>query len=86
MLRFFRRQNNLSLKKATMMTNVCEDCTSNQFIDYNFYDRLEDIICENNLSSNDIWNMDEIAVCLDPKKSNNCTNMIQNLQKPEGGD
>ena len=60
---------NLSLKKATLITKVCKDCTSNPFIVYEFYDRPEQNICENNLGPDDIWNIDETAFCLDPKKS-----------------
>ena len=65
----FMNVNNLSLKKATMIAKVWKDCTSNPFIIYEFYDRLEEIIRENNLTAEDIWNMDETAFCLDPKKS-----------------
>ena len=82
----FMNSNNLSPKKATMITKVWMDCTTNPFIIYKFYDRLEEIICENN--SEDIWNMDETAFCLDPKKSNNYTEGIQgqNFQQSWRGD
>ena len=58
MRRFMNLKNNLTLKKAT----------SNPFIIYGFYDRLEEIICENNLSAEDygIWMR---LFCLDIKKS-----------------
>ena len=72
----FLNDNNLSLKKATL---IAKDCKSNPFIVYKFYDRLEQIICENNLGPDDIWKMDETAFCLDLKKSNNFTERIQSL-------
>ena len=45
---------NLSLKKATTIAKVRKDCTSNTFIIYEFYDRLEEIICTNNLSAEEM--------------------------------
>ena len=65
----FLNMNSLSLKKATMISKIRKDCTSNPFIVYEFYDRLEEIITYNNLNADDIWNMDETAFCLDPKKA-----------------
>ena len=52
-----------------MISKICKDCMSNPFIVYEFYDRLKEIITYNNLNADDIWNMDETAFCLDPKKA-----------------
>ena len=37
-MQHFLNDNNLSLKKATLIAKVCQDCTSNPFIVYKFYD------------------------------------------------
>ena len=50
----FMKLNNLSLKKATMIAKVWKDCTSNPFIIYDFYDRIQEIICENNFTAEDM--------------------------------
>lgn len=65
----FLAKNNLSLKRATLISKVRLDCTSNPFVIYDFYKTLSDVISDEVLSANQIWNMDETGFCLDPKKS-----------------
>ena len=64
----FMNANNLSLKKATMISKVRKDGTSNPFRIYEFYELLQTIVEEHQFEPDTIWNMDETAFCLDPKK------------------
>ena len=60
----FMNTNNLSLKKATMISKVRKDGTSNPFRIYEFYDLLKTIVEEHEFEADTIWNMDETACIL----------------------
>ena len=67
-IREFMNRNNLSLKKANMISSARKSSTANPFIIYDFYDVIENIITENNLSAAQIWNCDESGFPHDPAK------------------
>ena len=55
----FMNRNNLSMKKANMISIARKSATGNPFVVYDFYEKLEKIIMENNLQPHQIWNCDE---------------------------
>ena len=65
----FMAWNNMTLKKVTMISRENKDCTSNPFTRFDFYEQLGKTICNNNLSADQIWNMDETTFPCDPKKA-----------------
>ena len=67
-LRGFMKRNNLSLKKANMISAARKSATANPFIINDFYDVIERIIKEKNLQPNQIWNCDESGFPTDPQK------------------
>ena len=67
-IRAFMIRNNLSLKKANMISSARKSSTANPFIIYDFYDVIEKIITENNLGAANIWNCDESGFPHDPAK------------------
>ena len=62
-------RNNLSKKKANLISAARKACTSNPFIINDFFDTIEKIIMEKNLSENQIWNCDELGFPTDPTRS-----------------
>ena len=64
----FMKRNNLSLKHAEMICHSRKAATENPFIIFEFYEMLEKIIKEKNLSANQIWNTDESGFPVDPRK------------------
>ena len=67
-LKAFMNRNNLSLKKANMISAARKSATANPFIVNDFYDTIEKVITENNLSASQIWNCDESGFPTDPQK------------------
>ena len=67
-LRGFILRNNLSLKKANMISSARKSATSNPFVIFDFYDVIEKIIEEKNLKAENIWNCDESGFPHDPQK------------------
>ena len=47
---------------------ICKDCASHPFSIFDFYKQLGKTIDADNLTADQIWNMDETAFPLDPKK------------------
>ena len=64
----FMKRNKLSLKHAEMICYSRKAATENPFIIYEFYEIIEKIIKEKDLSPNKIWNTDESGFPVDPKK------------------
>ena len=64
----FMKRNNLSMKKANMISITRKSATGNPFVVYDFYEKLEKIIMENNLQPHQIWNCDESGFPNDPGK------------------
>ena len=64
---FLSRQK-LSTKKATMISAARKAATANPFIIYDFYEVIDKVITENNLSPNQVWNCDESGFPTDPSK------------------
>ena len=58
-LRNFMKRNKLNTKKANMISYVCMPDTSNPFVVYNFFETIQKIANENNLSPSQVWNCDE---------------------------
>ena len=67
-LRLFMERNNLSLKKANMISSARKSCTANPFIINDFYDTLEKIIEEHNLQPSQIRNCDDSGFPSDSQK------------------
>ena len=67
-LKLFMKRNKLSFKKANMINAARKSAISNPFIIYNFYDQLDKIVTENNLTPKQIWNCDESEFPTDPQK------------------
>lgn len=65
--KFLSRQK-LSTKKATMISAARKAATANPFIIYDFYEVIDKVITENNLSPKQIWNCDESGFPTDPSK------------------
>ena len=63
------RRHNLSLKKANMICSARKLATSNPFLIYGFYDLLEQIVTENQLTAKQMWNCDESGFPTDPHRS-----------------
>ena len=64
----FMSRNKISLKKANLICSVRKSVTANPFIIYDFYDKLETIVKENNFTAEQIWNCDESGFPSDPQK------------------
>ena len=64
----FIKRNNLSLKKATMISSARKSATANPFIIYDFYEQLEEIVMSKKLKAEQIWNCDESGFPSDPAK------------------
>ena len=62
------KRNNLSMKKANMISITRKSATGNPFVVYDFYEKLEKIIMENNLQPHQIWNCDGSGFPNDPGK------------------
>ena len=62
----FMERNNLSLKKANVISKARKAATSNPFIIYDFYDLLEDVVTSKALTPCQIWNCDESGFPSDP--------------------
>ena len=62
-LKGFMDRNNLSLKKANMISAARKSATCNPFIINDFYDTIEKIIADKDLRPEQIWNCDD-----DPQK------------------
>ena len=68
-LKSFMKRNKLSLKKASMICIARKSNTSNPFIIYDFFDKLEEILQENlEITVEKIWNFDESGFPTDPAK------------------
>ena len=67
-LKLFMKRNKLSFKKTNTISAACKSATSNLFIIYNFYDQLDEIITQNNLTPKQIWNCDDSRFLTDPQK------------------
>ena len=67
MRRFFKR-NNLSLKKATMLSQSRRTATANPFVIYHFYELLDKVVTSKNFGPHQIWNADETEFPHDPSK------------------
>ena len=61
----FMTRNNLSMKRANMISAARKSATANPFIIY----VIEEIIKEKKLSAEQIWNCDESGFPMDPQKS-----------------
>ena len=67
--KFFKR-NKLSLKKASMICISRKSNTTNPFVIYDFYDKLQFILDSNpDITAENIWNCDESGFPTDPVKS-----------------
>ena len=64
----FMNRNNLSLKKANMISSARKSATSNPFIIYDFYDVLEKLMREKKFKPEQVWNCDESGFPHDPLK------------------
>ena len=68
-LKSFMKRNKLSLKKASMICIARKSNTSNPFIIYDFFGKLEEILQENlEITVEKIWNFDESGFPTDPAK------------------
>ena len=67
-LKLFMKRNKLSFKKTNMISAARKSATSNPFIIYNFYDQLDEIVTQNNLTPKLIWNCDESEFPTHPQK------------------
>ena len=65
---FLGRQN-LSSKKATMISSARKSATANPFIIYGFYELIEKTITEKKLKQEQIWNCDESGFPTDPSRA-----------------
>lgn len=68
-LRLFMDRNNLSLKKATMISSSRKAVTANPFVVNDFYDTLEKVTKERDFTPAQIWNCDESGFPTDPKSA-----------------
>ena len=64
----FMKRNNLSLKKANMISVARKSATGNPFVINDFYDILEKAFEKNNYKPEQIWNCDESGFPNDPGK------------------
>lgn len=64
----FCRRNRLSLKKMEQLEKSRRLATSDPFIIYSFYDKVEKCINDLNLTSSQIWNVDETFLPMDPSR------------------
>ena len=62
-------RNNLSTKKANMLSAARKSSTSNPFIVNDFYDVIEKHISDENLKPEQVWNLDESGFPTDPSRS-----------------
>ena len=62
----FMKRNNLSLKKANLISKARKSTTSNPFLIFGFYEMLQKIVEENNLGPSQVWNCDESGFPADP--------------------
>jgi len=67
-LSLFMARNQLSLKKATIISTARKSVTANPFVVYDFYDVLEKIVTEKKYTADQIWNCDESGFPSDPKR------------------
>ena len=65
----FMKRNNLSLKKANMISSARKSATANPFIINDFFDLLEETVQRLNLPASAIWNCDESGFPTDPQRS-----------------
>ena len=68
-LRLYMKRNNLSMKKANMISSARKSATSNPFIIFDFFDIIEKIIKDQNLQGENIWNCDESGFPTDPTRA-----------------
>ena len=67
-LKSFMLRNNLSLKKANMISSARKSVTANPFIIYDFYDLLEELVNTYKFSASQVWNCDESGFPTDPQR------------------
>ena len=67
-VRLFMGRNNLSMKKANMISSARKSATANPFIIHDFFDVLEEIMKEKKLKPEQIWNCDESGFPHDPQR------------------
>ena len=68
-LKSFVKRNKLSLKKASMICVARKSNTTNPFIIYSFFEKLQEILQENpEITAEKIWNCDESGFPTDPAK------------------
>ena len=67
-MRRFLKRNNLSLKKATMLSQSRRTATANPFVIYHFYELLDKVVTSKNFGPHQIWNADETGFPHDPSK------------------
>ena len=67
-LNYFMARNNLSLKKATMISSARKGVTANPFVINDFYDVLEKTVKSMGIGPKQIWNCDESGFPSDPKR------------------
>ena len=68
-LNSFMSRNNLSLKKANMISSTRKSTTANPFIIYDFYDTLEELFEQHKFSASQVWNCDESGFPTDPQRN-----------------
>ena len=67
-LQGFLKRTNLSLKKAEMMSVARKSVTSNPFVIYDFYDKLEELYKKYSFKANQIWNCGESGFPIEPQQ------------------
>ena len=66
--RGFKKRNKLSIKKPQSV-EIARKKAADPFLVNEFYDLLEEIVQEQTLEGDQIWNLDETSFCQDPGKS-----------------
>ena len=62
-------RNDMSLKKANMISSVRRSVAANPFIIYAFYDLPEELVNTYKCSPRKVWNYDESGFPTDPQRS-----------------
>lgn len=79
----FRARNNLTLKKPEPLDQNRRRATSDPFIVFDFYDKLEEVMSELNILDKPhlIWNLDETSFSCDPSKAKGVAGIGQKFHR-----
>nr|WP_253308816.1 hypothetical protein [Rickettsia endosymbiont of Ceutorhynchus assimilis] len=79
--RDFCRRNRLSQKKMEQLEKSRRLATSDPFIIYSFYDKLEKCINDLNITSSQVWNLDDTSFSMDPSRIKGITAKGQKVHR-----